>query len=184
MTLKDFMPKPSADLDGDRKKPNKIIVFVIVAAVILLAASSFFDFKGGKSGKTVSTSNEFDAAAYISEQERRLEQILEKINGAGKVSVYITASGCGEKTLARDSKNKMSKGSGKSGGESYDEESDSTVVGAKSGGEPYVTEQKMPEIDGVLVVAGGAASEKVRLEIYDAVKALYGIAAHRIKISY
>ena len=42
----------------------------------------------------------------------------------------------------------------------------------------------MPEIDGVLVVASGAASEKVRLEIYDAVKALYGIAAHRIKISY
>ena len=70
------------------------------------------------------------------------------------------------------------------GGESYDEESDSTVVGTKSGGEPYVTEQKMPEIDGVLVVASGAASEKVRLEIYDAVKALYGIAAHRIKISY
>lgn len=184
MTLKDVLPKPSADNDGDRKKPNKIIVFVIITAVVLLAASSFFDFKGGGSNKSASGSGEFDAAAYITEQERRLEQILEKINGAGKVSVYITASGGGEKTLARDSKNKMSKDSDKSGGESSSEESDSTVVGTKTGGEPYVTEQKMPEIDGVLVVASGAASEKVRLEIYDAVKALYGIAAHRIKISY
>ena len=184
MTLKDFFPKPSADNDGDRKKPNKIIIFVIVSAVVLLAASSFFDFKSTSSGKSAAGSDDFDAAAYITEQERRLEQILEKINGAGKVSVYITASGGGEKTLARDSKNKMSKDSDNGGGESYDEESDSTVVGTKSDGEPYVTEQKMPEIDGVLVVASGAASEKVRLEIYDAVKALYGIAAHRIKISY
>ena len=184
MTLKDFFPKSSADNDGERKKPNKIIIFVIISAVVLLAASSFFDFKSNPSGKSAADSDNFDAAAYITEQERRLEQILEKINGAGKVSVYITASGGGEKTLARDSKNKMSKDSDKGGGESYDEESDSTVVGTKSGGEPYVTEQKMPEIDGVLVVASGAASEKVRLEIYDAVKALYGIAAHRIKISY
>ena len=30
MTLKDFFPKPSADNDGDRKKPNKIIIFVII----------------------------------------------------------------------------------------------------------------------------------------------------------
>lgn len=182
MTLKDILAKPNGGGDGDRKSPDKIIVFVIMAAVVLLAASSFFDF--GSKGKSSADNADFDTNAYISEQERRLEQILEKINGAGKVSVYITVSGGGEKVLARDNKNKMSKDSGKSGGESYDEENDSAVTGAKSGGEPYVTEQKMPGIDGVLVVASGAASEKIRLEIYDAVKALYGIAAHRIKVSY
>jgi len=50
MTLKDFFPKPSADNDGDRKKPNKIIIFVIISAVVLLAASSFFDFKSNPGG--------------------------------------------------------------------------------------------------------------------------------------
>ena len=58
------------------------------------------------------------------------------------------------------------------------------MTGGSRNGEPYVVEEKTPEITGVLVVASGAADEKVRLEIYDAVKALYGIAAHRIKVTY
>ena len=62
MTLKDFFPKPSVDNDGDRKKPNKIIIFVIISAVVLLAASSFFDFKSNPGGKSAAVSDDFDAA--------------------------------------------------------------------------------------------------------------------------
>jgi len=45
-------------------------------------------------------------------------------------------------------------------------------------------EEKTPKIGGVLVVAEGAGDERVRVEIYDAVKAIYGVAAHRIKVAY
>jgi hypothetical protein len=35
----------------------------------------------------------------------------------------------------------------------------------------------------VLIVASGAGNEGVRLELYEAVRALYGISGHRIKIT-
>lgn len=42
----------------------------------------------------------------------------------------------------------------------------------------------MPAPVGVLVVAEGAKDEKVKYEIYEAVKALFGLSAHRIKVTY
>ena len=120
------------------------------------------------------------------EQERKLESILKKINGAGNVSVFISVEGGGEKVLAMDSKNKLSEESSENSDISKSEESENNVftIGSRSDGEPYVVKEKTPEIAGVIVVATGAADEKVRLEIYDAVRAVYGIAPHRIKITY
>ena len=45
-------------------------------------------------------------------------------------------------------------------------------------------EEKLPYPIGVVVVAEGAKNDNVRNEIYEAVKALYGLAANRIKITY
>ena len=49
---------------------------------------------------------------------------------------------------------------------------------------PYVVQEKLPYPIGVVVVAEGAKNDNVRNEIYEAVKALYGLAANRIKITY
>ena len=47
-----------------------------------------------------------------------------------------------------------------------------------------MVKEKAPQVAGVLVVAEGAADESVRLKIYEAVKALYGMPSHRIKVTY
>lgn len=168
---------------GEKKKPNMIIIWLIIATVIILAVTSLAGGDKEKSKASADTSE--TAYEYTKEQEKKLEMTLKRINGAGDVSVYISTSGGGEKVLARDSKSKLSKNGGENSAADYSEESESTVVtGGSRSGEPYVVEEKTPEISGVLVVASGAADEKVRLEIYDAVKALYGIAAHRIKVTY
>lgn len=202
MELKDLI-KNSKEEFYEKKKPNKLITIIIIMAALVLVLLNVFE-------KTVKEKQNFDqstvvsANEYIKQQEQRLEMILEKINGAGKVAVYITTEAGGEKIPAKDVKTKISKdgviknddksnSSYKNDKESesndkynkYIEENESTVVsGSKSSGEPYIVKEKTPEISGVLVVATGAASEKVRLEIYDAVKAVYGIAAHRIKVCY
>ena len=44
--------------------------------------------------------------------------------------------------------------------------------------------EKLPYPIGVVVVAEGASDERVRNEIYEAVKALYGLSANRIKVTY
>lgn len=168
---------------AEKKKPNRIIIFLILIAIVVLVITSFNN--GGKK-KTVAEEKGIDVSEYISEEERRLEKVLQKIDGAGDVSVFINAEGGGEKVLAKDSKNKVTEKTAKDGGGDRSEENENTVVtsGKGSDGEPYIIKEKMPEISGVLVVASGASSEKVKLEIYDAVKAIYGVAVHRIKVTY
>lgn len=205
MELKDLIKNGKEEF-YEKKKPNKIITIIIIMAALILVVLNFFE-KPVEERKNYDQSTVANTNEYIKQQEQRLEMILEKINGAGKVAVYITTEAGGEKIPAKDVKTKISKdgviknddksnSSYQNDKESdlndksdkynkYTEENESTVVsGSKSSGEPYIVKEKTPEISGVLVVATGAASEKVRLEIYDAVKAVYGIAAHRIKVCY
>lgn len=167
----------------EKKKPNKVLIVIIILAVVILACSSFFETDDTESKER--SNDNYTVEKYAKDQERRLEVILKKINGAGEVSVFISVDNGGEKVLARDNKNKLSEET-KDSESSKNEEYESQIVkgGKGSGEEPYVVEERTPEVSGVLVVAEGASSEKVRLEIYDAVKALYGIAPHRIKITY
>ncbi len=50
------------------------------------------------------------------------------------------------------------------------------------GREPYISQQKLPAVEGVLVVAQGGGDSKIKREISDAVMALFPIQAHKIKI--
>ena len=167
---------------AERKRPNKVILVMVAVAVLFLALS---EFSAKDENKETNVADGFRVEEYVKEQESRLERTLKKIGGAGEVSVYISVGGGGEKVLARDNKSKTSKDEGASDKNKSSEESESVVVTAGGrNGEPYVTEEKTPEISGVLVVASGAANEKVKTEMYEAVRALYGIAPHRIKIAY
>ncbi len=176
MVIDKLILKKSAD-EYNRKKPNKIIVFILIGAILILGISSFSGGDDKKEEvKAVKNLN------YEKEEEKRLEDVLKRINGAGDVSVFISFEDGGEKILARDDKYKSSE-------EKEDKktsESESLVVTTKEGSSsiPYVTEERKPEVNGILVVAKGASSEKVRNEIYDAVKAIYGVSAHRIKVTY
>ncbi len=166
----------------NRKKPNKIIIFILISAVLILVLGSFFDGGEKKEEKTEKISY---TSEETREEEKRLELILKKINGAGDVSVFISYEDGGEMVLARDIKSKVEEESDGTT-TSKNSEDESTVVMVEEGSDtsPYVTEERKPEVSGILVVAEGASAEKVRNEIYDAVKAIYGVAAHRIKITY
>lgn len=48
--------------------------------------------------------------------------------------------------------------------------------------EPFVTKQMLPKLKGVVVVAAGASKAQVRLELSEAVQALFGLEAHRVKV--
>ena len=48
--------------------------------------------------------------------------------------------------------------------------------------EPYVVKTLSPEIEGVLVVAEGAGSGIVNRTIVEAVQALFGVEAHKVKV--
>lgn len=104
--------------------------------------------------------------------ERKLETMLEKVEGAGKVSVMITYENTGEKVVEKDYRKQE---------ETYEEETVYTEANG-SGKTPYVTMEKNPKIGGVLVVAEGGENQVVVRKLLESVQALFDVDTHKIKI--
>ncbi len=167
--------------DNPNRKPiNKIPVLLIIGAIIFLAFGSC-----DKEEKApLKTDNTFDIKVYKSELEKEAEAALSDIKGAGEVKVVLSFDSMGKTVIARNSQSKTEKDTGDSTGRESKEINDSVVVYGQGQSEtPYVTEEKIPVPTGALVIAKGAESEAVSYELYEAVKALYGISSHRIKVT-
>ncbi len=183
----EFLRKRQEYVDVDSqypKKPNKWIIIAIVVAIAILA----FDGIGGKNededlplkGK----GKEYTTESYIAENEAKLEKILATIQGAGRVKVMMTVESMGEKMVAVDKKSEnIQDNDEKKVSKTINQEQKTVLFGAGAEEQPFVINEKLPAPSGVLVVATGAGDEKVRLEIYEAVKALYGVSGHRVKVS-
>ena len=164
-----------------KNKFNKIIIFAVIVATLLLA----FGKKGDKEEKSPEIqTNNFNFSQYKEELSEEAEMALAKIKGAGNVDVILSFESRGKTVIARNSQSKTQKDSGGGDEKEVKENTDSVVVYGQGQNEtPYVTEEKLPMPTGALVIARGASSESVKLELYEAVKALYGIDSHRIKVT-
>ena len=165
----------------NRNKFNKIIIFAVIIAILLLA----FGKKGDKEEQqSQAQTDTFNFSQYKEELSEEAEIALSKIKGAGDVDVILSFESRGKTVIARNSQSKTQKDSGSGEEKEVKENTDSVVVYGQGQNEtPYVTEEKLPLPTGALVIAKGASSESVKLELYEAVKALYGIDSHRIKVT-
>lgn len=173
-------------VDGNgiqQKKRRSAVLIIIAAAVLILALSGRGTEKPKKSAETV-PNTEFDIAAYTRKTEQRLAGMISEINGAGRVEVMVTFDTAYEKVIAKNEKNeRTASADGEKTAKESQNEANIQVFGTGSAQQPYVLKEKLPVPSGVAVAATGAGDEKVRLEIYEAVKALYGISGNRIKVT-
>ena len=108
-------------------------------------------------------------------EEKRLENIISDIKGAGEVSVMITYySGAGKELAYETRTNRAERDS------DITENIDRQAV--VSSGEPVVLREVCPEVKGVIVTASGAGNAQVRAGISEAVCAALGVAAHKVCI--
>ncbi len=167
------------------EKKNRWIIFLIIGAICFLAFGNF----GGQREKDrdqdkTDIKNEFDVSEYAIQTEERLCDIISDIKGVGVVHVMVAFDSLGEKVLAKDSKNEISSDvEGEKSANSSGSEEKIFLYGSGSEEKPFIVKECLPVPSGVLVVASGADNESVRLEVYEAVKALYGISGHRIKVT-
>lgn len=106
------------------------------------------------------------------EIERKLEDILEKIDGAGDVKVMITYQDSGTQVVEKD-KNTSEKffrmESDSTGGVRSTKEQqlqESTVYeDADAGNTPFVSKELLPKVEGILIVASGGDNQKVKQNI-------------------
>lgn len=117
--------------------------------------------------------------------EKRLENILKKIDGVGDVSVLITYSESNTIVpIYNLSTNKsVAEETDTNGGKRITETEDSQKEVIKDSNSEIVTEKViMPQIEGAIITAKGANSATVKSNIISAVEAVTGIATHKIQV--
>lgn len=183
---KSFLPNLSEKSNNIKKMP-KMLIIIIIAAIIFLAFSDF----GTNNAKTKKTESKTDneiikptSDEYVRNTEKRLKEVLEKINGAGTVTVFINSDSGGEKVLAVDKKTKESNTeNNENTDKNYETEENIVLSGQSPEQSPYITEELFPKPSGILIIAEGAENDRVKLEIYEAVRAIFGLPANRIKVT-
>ena len=151
---------------------NKRLRIAVCAALALFAALLFLTsgvFRPQKTGSAPavqeSPAPNADAAGSI---ERRLETVLSRMAGVGKVTVMLTLDQTEEQVLAVDGRSSSSETGSST-------ESRPATVSEGSKESPIVLTERLPRVRGVIVVAEGAANISVRMNISAAVSTVLGI---------
>lgn len=187
MDLKDFVKGKKWKKIG---KDQWLIVFLVGILLLVIAVPSDCGASAGSGEKkpVAQEADESDADNYEDVLERRLEQVLSSMDGVGRVEVMITLKDEGESVVEKDvSTNGDTQtdtdGEGNVTEQMKSERSEETVYSSQSSdGEPFVSRQIVPNIEGILIVAEGGADTKVAKNISEAVEALFGLEAHKIKV--
>ena len=157
-------------------KKTDYIVILLVGVLLLIVVLPVKEDKNTCSNsqkkakaKSVSEST-CDDEEYEKLLEKKLEGILERMDGVGEVSVMITLSDDGTRIMDKDTKET-----------SESIEKTTVIYDDEDASVPYVTDK--PTVSGVLVVAQGGGSPQVNNDISNAVSALFDVPMHKIKIA-
>ncbi|MBR5586630.1 MAG: hypothetical protein IKW02_01575 [Clostridia bacterium] len=146
-------------------KKNLPIIIALVCALIVMALW----------GNGDKTEEKKPPDEYADNIEKRLERVLEKVDGAGKVSVFVALEDYGSTDFATDSRQITAQDRSES-------EQKIVMQGSGSALAPVAARVSLPKVKGVIVVAQGAKNEIVKENLAAAVEASMATMPHRIKI--
>lgn len=186
---------------GEIKKSQLILIFL---AGLILAITSFPDiFSKEKEteqnvstetvlpiiSETKKTTESSEAETYTEYYENKVEKLLEKVEGIGKVKVMITLKASKERIVLKDTpySQDILKETDKEGGtrdNSSTQNQEETVLITNQSGEsaPYVTKEIEAQIEGVVVLAQGGGDGRIAADIVNAIEVLFNVPAHKIKV--
>lgn len=170
------------------KRVENLISFLIILVITLIVINKILkedekekdDFENETNIELAS-----DTEITSDDLEKRLENILKKIDGVGNVSVLITYSESNTIVpIYNLSTNKsVAEETDTSGGKRVTETEDSQKEVIKDNNSEIVTEKViMPKIEGAIIIAKGANNATVKSNIISAVEAVTGIATHKIQV--
>ena len=178
---------------GERlPKKNQLIILLLTGILLLVIVVPLPENADQDSADPVTASaqegNE-DSQKYEEYLEKRTEETLRHVEGVGEVEVMITLRSTGQKIVEKgqQSSSQSTEETDSAGGTRSTEESSSDKTSVYEQGTdgsqiPYVTKEISPEVEGVVVIADGGDNAVVVRNITEAVQALFGVEAHKIKI--
>lgn len=179
---------------GNRKLPGKnqlLLLFLTGLLLLVIVLPTPTSQKKEEDMQNPADVSKADTAAagYEEYLEKRVASALEYVEGVGRTEVVITLKSSGEKVVEKDSDRTTQTITEKdsAGGERNSQErttNTKSIFEQQSNGSqtPYVSKELTPEIEGVVVIADGGDSPVVIQNITEAVQALFGVEAHKIKI--
>lgn len=177
-------------LNNKEKRVENLVSFLIILVITLIVINKILskdenkvDYKNQVGVELALDSEE----EKINEEnlEKRLENILSKIAGVGKVSVLITYKESSTIVPIYNVNSSISTIEEKdtSGGSRITETENMQKDIITDASSNVVTEKVlMPQIEGAVVIAKGASNSNIKSNIISAVEAVTGIATHKIQV--
>lgn len=159
------------------EKGKKILIFGAAAVMLLLLLSSV---TGGdkKTASRESTVAVEDAAKLEQSLEQRLKELLEKIDGAGSVSVMVTLDRTSQALYEKDEKSDIRS---TDGSENTSRETEVVLVGSSK--EPLLAGTVQPKVRGAAVVCSGASDPVIKEKVTYAVARALNIGLSRVYVT-
>lgn len=150
-------------------KKYKFVLLVVLVGIILMLLPVSSQTKEAEENKSQIPQESFDLAAM----EQRMEEVLGKIDGVGKLRLMLTLQSGTRLTLAEDTQRDQDR-----------TQREIVTLNRGSGNQEIViTNRFYPVYQGAVVVCQGADSSAVRLAITETVQALTGLPSDRIRVA-
>lgn len=177
--------------NNKEKRIENLVSFLIILVITLIVINkildkeeeNIIDYKNQVGVELAKTSTE---EVDISDNlEKKLENILSKISGVGKVSVLLTYKE--SNTLVPiynvNSSKSIIEEKDTSGGSRITETENMEKDVITDSSSNIITEKiAMPKIEGAIITAQGASNSSIKGNIISAVEAVTGIASHKIQV--
>lgn len=173
---------------------NRLLLFGLIGVVALLALQLIWP--GEKTSTPLSPSTLVEAqpssattsldkiSQYRQELEQQLCQLLTEIKGVGKVNVMLALESGPEAVPAMNlqTSQKTTEEKDSNGGTRLTKEESQSNNLATSNSELLLLQEKLPSVLGVVVVAQGAESASIRLELVRAVQTICNVPPHLVQV--
>ena len=167
------------------RKLSAIVAIGLTAMLLLLLSDGAEMCQGaGQDSNEAITSQE-----YAAQLERRMEELISSVDGAGRCQVMVTLENgveyvyASEDKVRRDSSESSNGNGNLSNDQSEDSENKLIIIDGGNGEEALVRTELMPTVSGVVVVCEGAEDPLVRERIEEVVTTALNISSKRVCIT-
>ncbi len=179
-----------------KKKTENLVTLIIILIVTVVAINYIWNSDKKSTDTTLNNASKKDTdVIQVSsnttedEFELKLESILSKISGVGKVKVMITYSESStlkpiynEDTSVSNTNETDSSGGTRTVSETGTQKEVVYKENTDGSKEPITQSVSSPTIEGAVVVAEGAEDASVKTNIVQAIEAATGLATHKIQV--
>jgi len=183
-----FLERVKNIFTNKEKRVENLVSFLIILVITLIFINKILQ------KDTVKTDDDYkneigvelaSSSVVETDLEKKLENILEKISGVGKVSVLLTYSESSSIVPIYNSSQSTSTTEEKdtSGGtRTITSEDNKKDVITDSSSNVVTEKQIMPKIEGAIITAQGAKDSTIKSNIISAVEAVTGLGNHKIQV--